>query len=302
MCRKACPFFSPETTPGPHVNQPIRFLHIPKTAGSTFDECLFILHLRDYLLGRRFTFTGKPVDDARRYHRLTPAARRRLVICTGHAPRHTGLAVIDAMPTVTLLRDPIERVKSFCQHVSEGKSPAIYRRDAAQVFDLDAFLASGRMQLANFQTRMLLGDEAYRLPADTHPALVEKAVAMLEKDLACFGLTEDFDRSLLLFRQVLGWDQLPLYRTRNSRNPQALLNFEPRHLQHIEALNRVDIAVYERARAEYYHRLEQLQPQLEEDLVLLRAALERPGTIFTAIDLARAVKKKLLALRRGEVQ
>jgi hypothetical protein len=79
-----------------------------------------------------------------------------------------------------------------------------------------------------------------------------------------------------------------------------LLNFEPRHLQHIEALNRVDIAVYERARAEYYRRLEQLQPQLDEDLVLLRAALERPGPIFTVIDIARAAKKKLLALRREE--
>jgi hypothetical protein len=279
------------------LNQPIRFLHIPKTAGSTFDECLFILYLRDYLLGRRFTFAGKPVADARRYHRLKPPARRRLVICTGHAPRHTGLAAIDAMPTVTLLRDPIERVKSFCQHVSEGKSLAIHRGDAARAFDLDAFLASGRMQLANFQTRMLLGDEAYRLPLTTHSTLVESAVAMLETDLACFGLTEDFDRSLLLFRQVLGWDQMPVYRARNVRDTRALLNFEPHHLERIKALNEVDIAVYERARTEYYRRLAQLQPQLEQDLVLLRAALERPGPIFTAIDVARAAKKWLLDVR-----
>jgi hypothetical protein len=76
-----------------------------------------------------------------------------------------------------------------------------------------------------------------------------------------------------------------------------LLNFEPHHLERIKALNEVDIAVYERARTEYYRRLAQLQPQLEQDLVLLRAGLERPGPIFTAIDVARAAKKWLLDVR-----
>lgn len=280
------------------MNQPIRFLHIPKTAGSTFDECLFILHLRAYLLGRRFTFSGDPVADARRYRQLQPAALRRLVICTGHAPRQTGLPVIDTMPTVTFLRDPIERVKSFCQHVSEGKSPVIYQRARDGAFDLDAFLESGRMQLVNFQTRVLLGDEGFRLPAGSQEDLIERAVQVLGSDLACFGLTEEFDRSLLLFRRVLGWSKLPLYRMRNTRNPKALLNFEPHHLERIEALNRIDTAVYEWASAEFYRRLAPLQPQLDKDLVLLRAGLDKPGPIFGAIDFARVAKKKALQMKR----
>ena len=35
---------------------------------------------------------------------------------------------------------------------------------------------------------------------------------------AGYGLTEDFDRSLLLFRQVLGWRSWPIYRSRNAGN------------------------------------------------------------------------------------
>jgi len=278
---------------GQRLNQTIRFLHIPKTAGSTFDECLFILHLRAYLLGQRFTFSGDPAADARRYKQLTPAVLRRLVICTGHAPRQTGLAVIDSMPTVTFLRDPVERVKSFCQHVSEGKSPAIYQRSRDGAFELDAFLASGRTQLANFQTRTLIGDEAFRLPAGSHQQLLAQAVAMLEKDLACFGLTEDFDRSLLLFKHVMGWKKFPFYRRRNTRDPQASLHFEPRHLARIESLNGIDIALYEWASAAFHRRLEPLRPQLELDLEVLRAGLGKPRPVFTAIDLARGARRLL---------
>jgi hypothetical protein len=277
----------------------IRFLHIPKTAGSTFDECLFLLYLRPYLLRRQFVFSGDIEADQRRFAGLSPQARRRITICTGHAPRVTGCSEIDAMPTVTLLRHPVERVKSFCQHISEGKSPQIYSPVGHGPFDLDALLDSGRIQLNNFQSRMVLGERGYALPAGEANTLAPRAMALLDSQFSCFGLTEDIDRSLLLFRRQLRWEQWPLYRSRNSSNPQAQLQFETRHIARIEALNTIDLALYQLARDTFYRRLQVQCPDLEEELPLFRSALAGSRPRFAVIDLARSLGKISRSLNRG---
>lgn len=266
----------------------LRFLHIPKTAGSSLDDCLFAQYLGAYLLRRRFVFSGNPGAERQRFLKLSPAERRRIVLCTGHAPLHTGCPEIDALPTVTLLRHPVERVKSFCQHVSEGKSVRIHQ-DRSGAFDLAALLASGHVQLDNFHTRMLLGRENYRLPPGDSRELAAQAMAVLDSELACFGLTEDFERSLLLFRRVLGWRRLPVYRSRNVRDSGALLQFEQRHIDRIEELNRIDLALYDMASAEFRQRLQTRYPDIEKDLASLHSALGRPSPAFAVIKLARGV-------------
>lgn len=265
----------------------IRFLHIPKTAGSTFDECLFQQYLRPYLLRRIYVFRGKLADNVQRIAAMSPAARGRIAICTGHAPLLTGIDEVDAMPTVTLLRDPVARVRSFCQHVSEGKSLQLYNPAVDGVFDLDAFLAVDRIQLHNFQTRMLLGQANYQLPAGDTDTLAAQGLAVLQSQLACFGITEDFDRSVLLFKEVLGWRRWPLYRSRNVSNPQARIRFEPRHLARIEELNRIDIALYQLACDAYTRRLAQYCAQFEAQMPLFRAALEKSGPRFAIMDFSR---------------
>lgn len=275
----------------------VRFLHIPKTAGSTFDDCLFLLYLRPYLLRRQFVFSGDIEADQCRFASLPAAARSRIAVCTGHAPRVTGCREIDAMPTVTLLRHPVERVKSFCQHVSEGKSPQIYSPARHGPFDLDQLLASGRIQLNNFQSRMVLGDRGYSLPAGDATTLAMQAIALLDSRFSCFGVTEEMDRSLLLFRRVLGWEKWPLYRSRNRRDARALIRFEPRHIASIESLNDIDLPFYRLAREAFYRRLQEQCPDLEEDLSGFRAALENSRQHFAVIDLVRSLAAFSRALR-----
>jgi hypothetical protein len=271
--------------------QKIRFLHIPKTAGTTFDECLFRQYLGPYLLRRQFVFSGNIAADQRRLARMSEAALERIAICTGHAPLVTGCAQIDALPTVTLLREPVERVKSLCRHISEGKSPQIYCREKHGVFDLDALLGSGRIQLNNFQSRIVLGEGGYKLPAASESALADRAMALLASRFVCFGLTGELDRSLLLFQRVLGWQKWPLYRSRNTSNPEVPLQFEARHIARIEELNRLDIALYERARETFFRRWQEHGAELEAALPRFRSALAKPQPHFAVIDLARQVGK-----------
>jgi len=271
--------------------QKIRFLHIPKTAGTTFDECLFRQYLGPYLLRRQFVFSGNIAADQRRLAGMSGAALERIAICTGHAPLVTGCAQIDALPTVTLLREPVERVKSLCRHISEGKSPQIYCPEKHGVFDLDALLGSGRIQLNNFQSRIVLGEGGYKLPAASESVLADRAMALLASRFVCFGLTGELDRSLLLFQRVLGWQKWPLYRSRNTSNPDVPLQFEARHIARIEELNRLDIALYELARETFFRRWQEHGAELEAALPRFRSALAKPQPHFAVIDLARQVGK-----------
>ena len=273
------------------VTNKIRFLHIPKTAGSSFDECLFIQYLNAYVLRRRFTFTGNFNIDQQRYRQIPKKTRRKIVLYMGHSPLRTGINEIDCLPTITFLRNPIDRVISHCQHVSEGKSLNMSGHIDYKNMDIDEFLSSGRTQLSNFQSKLLLGLEGYNLPKGNVNELAAQAIYVLEHELNCFGITEEFDRSLLLFSRVLGWEKPPIYRYRNIKNANSLIRFEARHIDRIRELNQIDLLVYEQARILFDKKIQEQGQELESRLASFQQKLKGRHAIFPIIDFARYLRK-----------
>ena len=228
----------------------LRFLHIPKTAGSTFSNLL----RRQYLGKGHFVFTGVDEADRARFAALPEAKRNRVVLFTGHAPLVTGFKEADEATIITFLRDPLNRVKSFCQHVAEGKSPHLRGAFPPESFSLDAFLASGNGELSNLQTKMLInGAQA------ESSVLIDRMSAAQARDTALenlysrvyrFGLQDHFDESLMIFAEALGWS-MPLYAALNKKNAGRMIEFKPRHLERIVELNALDIEVYARAREHF---------------------------------------------------
>jgi hypothetical protein len=194
-----------------------------------------------------FFFSGDTPADIRRFHALSADQRSRLAIIAGHAPRLTGIDEIDALPTITFLREPVARVVSFCQHLSEGKSPETAELFAGGDFDLDRLLASAHRELANFQTKVLLGHGDYGHPDGAPEAVGAQAVAVLEDQLAAFGLVERFDLSLLLLRRAMGWRRWPFYRRVNVRDRSRLLAVSDQQRAHIAQRNQIDTLVWQRA-------------------------------------------------------
>jgi hypothetical protein len=259
----------------------VRFLHIPKTAGSSFTRCLSRIYGARSFRENWFTLRWDIPGDLERYRSLPPARRAAIVLVTGHAPRVTGEPEIDTLPTVTFLRDPVERFKSFCQHVSEGKAPELY---PAAGFDLDRFLDYAAVA-ADEQTRYLLGRGSLELPQGTPAQLAAQALAVLE-GLAAYGISERFEESLLLFRRALAWKAWPVYTSLNRKDPRRLLAFDERQIERIRDLNRIDIMVYEQAR-------ERLLERLRRDATPLRAEMRR-------FRLRQAVAAPFLAVYRLE--
>ena len=236
----------------------LRFLHIPKTAGSTFTSILN----RQYYGKKKFTFTGDLASNIKRFEALSKDEREKVVLFTGHAPIATGIREADDATIITFLRDPITRVKSFCQHVSEGKSTYLINDFPPNSFDLDHFLRSGINELSNLQTKMLINHGTWPPPPlDQHMSASEARDAAL-KNLFCkisyFGLQEYFDESLIIFSSALNW-RMPFYASQNIKNISKLIEFEKRHLALISELNAIDIEVYKLAREQFIKTLHSIE-------------------------------------------
>ena len=228
----------------------LRFLHIPKTAGSTFTDILS----RQYSGTQHFQFLGDNISDKKRFEEMPVDDRRNVRLFTGHAPIVTGISEADTATIITILRDPIERVKSFCQHVSEGKSPYLLKDFPPERFNLDEFLESGNEELSNLQAKMLINGGHICSPKLIDSMPVAKAANLALTNLfnrvSYFGIQQYFDESLIMFSESLNW-KLPLYVHLNKKRTFKRLKFEDRHLQRIEELNPVSIEVYNRAKERF---------------------------------------------------
>ncbi len=251
----------------PHPVSPLRFLHIPKTAGSTFTGVL----IRQYGSQRTFAFTGNTASDIKRFEALSEEDQNKVALFLGHAPIVTGIKPADEAVTITFLREPISRVKSFCQHVSEGKSSHLIRDFPPESFSLDKFLESGDVELSNLQAKILAGrgscwTSALEGMSDAEAEYL--AVDNLLHKIQLVGLQEYFDESLLLFSSTFHW-RTPFYVSRNKKNTNKLLQFEQRHLEQIVALNKIDMAIYRRAKQQFMIQLGSVT-SLEEKLKRFR--------------------------------
>ena len=247
--------------PGPM--QRLRFLHIPKTAGTTMVHIL----RAQYRSRGQFRFTGDADDDTRRYQALSEQNRERIELFAGHAPITTGIGPADSCTTITILREPVSRVQSFCRHVSEGKSPYLLAEFPPARFDLDAFLWSGNDELFNLQTKMLVNHRHSSAPwsADLSDSkMLNSAVRNLFDRVVHFGLQEHFRESVERFRSAFGWGPVR-YTMRNHVRSGKHLQFREHHLQRIAELNRLDIELYRIAAAQFLSERAGQEPVLALD-------------------------------------
>ncbi len=234
--------------------EPLRFLHIPKTAGTTFISIL----KRRYFAKKSFEFSGDIENDIIRYERLSENYKKNIELFIGHAPIITGIDKADNAAIVTFLREPVNRVKSFCQHVMEGKSPHLIKYFPPDKFNLDEFLESGNEELTNLQTKMLINSGDGALPNLlnnlSEDIAVKTAIDNLFNRISFFGLQEYFDESLILMSESLNWPML-VYASKNKRNIKKKLSFEKHHIEKIKQLNKLDLEVYKGAKEYFQHLL-----------------------------------------------
>jgi hypothetical protein len=254
------------------------FVHVPKTAGTTLRSVLSMNEpgSRSRALGNVFKGGGgisKTMIGGLRDGNGPDLRGVKLV--RGHFP----LGIREYLPKhlpkerqlrcFTFLREPADRTLSHYFAIRAGGSGHELPPLGAEATLEDA-LAGGYLH-DNLHTRMLSG-----LPEpfdEVDEAMLEQAKHNLREGLACFGLTERFDESLVLAKQRLGLRSI-LYRSSARVNTARPRGDEiPEELRRAaERCNRYDIELYRYAQQLFDDAPERHQPDFQIELAALRAA------------------------------
>jgi hypothetical protein len=254
------------------------FVHIPKTAGTTLRTVLSMNERgsRSRALGNVFKGGGgvsRALIERLRAGRGPDLRGARLV--RGHFP----LGIREYLPSYmseerelrcfTFLREPAERTLShyFAIHdVGRGYGLPPLAPEAT----LDDAIEGGYLH-DNLHTRMLSG-----LPepfGEVDDAMLEQAKHNLTEGLACFGLTERFDESLVLAKQRLGlqrilYDSSSRVNTTRPRGDEVTAELR----SSAERWNRYDIELYGYAKELFDNAPERDHAEFQVELAALRAA------------------------------
>lgn len=214
------------------------FLHIPKAAGSTLRSIID----RHYPQQVIYKLYG-PQTLIDTFINLPEESRNRIRVLQGHIP--FGLHKYLNVPVnyLTMLRDPVERVISFYYWILENREESLY--EIVRGMSLSNFADSGFPITSNYQTRLISGSME-----DSSDAL---AIAKhnLELPNTIFGLSERFDESLILFRNLLGWKSVVYARYNVTKNKPEKRDISDSIIETIKRHNRSDIELYQFAKQRF---------------------------------------------------
>lgn len=263
----------------------LRFLHVPKTAGTSVNVFLD----RIYPVSVMWIFKdGIPLgENLARLRSLDPECRRSIKLFRGHAPFVTGEPDVDGAKTFTLLRDPVQRVMSYCCHVAEGKSPDLRHVYPPESFDLKQFLDSGDDELQDLQAKMLLGNSRYenllRRPSE---AAFREALGSAFDKLELVGVQERYEDTMIAAMHVFGWPRINPRKRLNVRSVDNPVRFSEDDIARIAAMNRWDALAHRMARerfAETWRRIAVQVFLLKQRFFLQRAARRIWATVFPPV-------------------
>ena len=242
---------------------PLYFLHIPKTAGTSFFE---ILHAN---------FPSGEVCPAYLWRELLALPRKSLPsyrLFRGHFYAYLDVVVRQPLTTLTFLRDPIERSLSHYAHIRRW--PGHYFHEHAQrQGSFAAFLQDPVTTplIENFQSRALVQRldpvsiqqtltpaqvDAFRLEQALETAMLENVSqtellvrAKARVDALLFvGITEAFSESVEWLSRRLGWPKpvMPSRLNVGGRRPDTG-ELDPKTLRLLRERTLVDQALYDYA-------------------------------------------------------
>ncbi len=221
---------------------PFFFLHIPRTAGTTFNAIL----ADNFSAAETLTIYKK--EDYKRYRFRTPEELAGIRLINGHV-----LLESTAPPTFygqpvrafTFLRDPVARLISEYDFLRSWPSHHLYATMRRKAVSFSEYLTSTDPKLfyrgKNFMTRCIANAD---VGSDPYPEeALARAKEVLARHFGCFGIQERFTESLVLLGEYLGLDNL-LHEKRNARKPEARTQLSEEEKKLVRELNRADCELY----------------------------------------------------------
>ena len=245
------------------MSQPLFFLHIPKTAGTTLNAIL------------DDNFAGQPVLDVytesqqRRLKETTYAQIAQYALVRGHMFISDFRDILDGpvrFRVFTFLRDPVNRVVSEYHFLRTWPKSHLYRFLNEHDVSLAEYVTSQRPELrargCNAMVNSLCG-----VGAPTVEERLERAWHHLRERFVFFGILERFDESVLLLNTTLDLAR-SFYEKQNVRARQGVRPVSGADMELIREHNQADITLYDRACREFDARIRGLGAPFQAELRL----------------------------------
>jgi hypothetical protein len=223
-------------------NKSILFIHIPKTAGSSFREQMLVSNF-----GENY-YRYKGWKDLLK-------TNRDMSIIGGHMPYGTHLLFKD-YEYITFVREPIDRAISHYYFMVQQASPKYPNankphRELHQKTPLkDIFDATSRKKygfsvfslLDNLQTRYLAGYKHFWRSKDSE-VMLNAAIYNLKQHISLFGIKESFTESLEIFHNVYGLEIYPKKEKLRHTRIEKIVTDED--MEVLRANHQLDLKLYE---------------------------------------------------------
>jgi hypothetical protein len=268
--------------------RPVLFLHIPKTAGTSF---LLMLQnaFGDNNVRRLQTIdknSQSAIDD------MVEHELDKVSCLTGHLPLYLFEKHLERFQPFTVLREPISRVLSLFRFLKAGDPAELRRLELDPGCSLKEFLDSRHPeiygQVNNGMVRLLCGSA--RMVDPNFPEFWDGAASVRAMHLALanlrhidFGLTEEMGQTLRL-AQVKWSIPYPLRQYRENTTIPDAAEEDAASLYEIITANAADLALYHWARTEFATRAQSLVDLAPGSAWNARSVLVPP--VNTAVSIA----------------
>ncbi|MEQ8563062.1 MAG: sulfotransferase family 2 domain-containing protein, partial [Cytophagales bacterium] len=171
------------------------FLHIPKTAGTTFRTRVLEVNFK----GRIFIWPRER-EPFEHWNDLEDGLKKKMLIISAHIPYGKVDFFGDKLRYITFLRKPIERVVSLYHFMRRTPDHYLYMK--YHNLTIDEFFNEYQIgEVNNAQMRQIAGPGTY----NSFEEMYDKAIDNVYNHFVHLGFTEDFDRSLQFFIEKYGW-------------------------------------------------------------------------------------------------
>lgn len=241
--------------------KPVLFLHIPKTAGTSF-----LMMLRNTFGDRRVHRVEQMDGNIQTtIDQIVDNDLNKLSCLTGHLPMHLLGRHLDRFQPFTILREPVARILSLYRFLRDGSPAEVKRLGLRPDFELRALLESDNPELYgqvnNGMVRQLCGDARVNTSwvgafwnGREDQAALQAAFANLGR--MDFGLAEDMHATLELARAC--WSvpyELREYRENTTRPETSRESLDD--IREIIARNSLDLALFHQAQVLFRERVRQ---------------------------------------------
>jgi hypothetical protein len=198
--------------------------------------------------------------------KLSQKERDKIKVLVGHFPFGLHEHLNGDFQYVTFMREPVERVLSAYFYNKGNQSSDVYDAINENNLNIEEYLDRNIEPWSNnAMTKHFAGCSLEEFKMECTEELFLKAKSNLLNCCIAVGLTEEFDKSLLVLKSVLNWSP-PKYERKNiTPVKKSKQEIDEQTIDRIKSINKYDVQLY-RLGVELFSKQYDSLPHPERDL------------------------------------